>query len=81
MKRLLLMTILCLAVLQTTWAKLTVTEESDGTVVSHSMLLATLNMNLRGKKYAQYEASSFYYPLLKCYEVESCNQNWGNNEQ
>ena len=33
MKRLLLMTILCLAVLQTTWAKLTVTEESDGTVV------------------------------------------------
>lgn len=64
MKRLLLMTILCLAVLQATWAKLTVTKESDGTVVFTLDATDDIEHEFTWKGHAQYEASSFITPYL-----------------
>ena len=70
MKRLLLMTILCLAVLQTTWAKLTVTEESDGTVVFTLNATGDIEHEFTWKEYAQYEASSFITPYLNATKLK-----------
>ena len=64
MKRLLLMTILCFAVLQATWAKLTVTKESDGTVVFTLNATGDIANEFTEKGYALYEASSLITPHL-----------------
>lgn len=58
------MTILCLAVLQATWAKLTVTKESDGTVVFKLEAPDDIAKEFTWKGYAQYEASSLIKPHL-----------------
>lgn len=70
MKRLLLMTILCLAVLQATWAKLTVTKESDGTVVFTLAAAGDIANEFRMKGYAQYEASSLISPHLNATKLK-----------
>ena len=64
------MTILCLAVLQTTWAKLTVTEESDGTVVFTLNATGDIEHEFTWKEYAQYEASSFITPYLNATKLK-----------
>ena len=70
MKRLLLMTILCLAVLQATWAKLTVTKESDGTVVFTLEATGDIANEFTMKEYAQYEASSLITPHLNATKLK-----------
>ena len=70
MKRLLLMTILCLAVLQTTWAKLTVTKESDGTVVFTLGATGDIASEFTWKEYAKYEASSLIAPHLNATKLK-----------
>ena len=64
MKRLLLMTILCLAVLQATWAKLTVTKESDGTVVFTLDATGDIANEFTMKLDGLYKASDFITPYL-----------------
>ena len=70
MKRLLLMTILCLAVLQATWAKLTVTKESDGTVVFTLEATGDIANEFTMKGYALYEASSLITPHLNATKLK-----------
>ena len=70
MKRLLLMTILCLAVLQATWAKLTVTKESDGTVVFTLEATDDIANEFTMKGYADYEASSLIKPHLNATKLK-----------
>ena len=70
MKRLLLMTILCLAVLQATWAKLTVTKESDGTVVFTLAAAGDIANEFMMKGYAHYEASSLITPHLNATKLK-----------
>ncbi len=64
------MTILCLAVLQATWAKLTVTKESDGTVVFTLEATGDIANEFTMKGYAQYEASSLITPHLNATKLK-----------
>ena len=64
------MTILCLAVLQATWAKLTVTKESDGTVVFTLEATGDIEKEFTMKGYAQYEASSLISPHLNATKLK-----------
>lgn len=47
MKKLFLLTLLCIASLQSTWAKLAITEDSNGTVIFTLEASMTLQMSLR----------------------------------
>lgn len=58
------MTILCLAVLQATWAKLTVTKESDGTVVFTLEATGDIANEFTMKLDGLYKASDFITPYL-----------------
>lgn len=58
------MTILCLAVLQATWAKLTVTKESDGTVVFTLDATGDIANEFTMKLDGLYKASDFITPYL-----------------
>ena len=64
------MTILCLAVLQATWAKLTVTKESDGTVVFTLAAAGDIANEFMMKGYAHYEASSLITPHLNATKLK-----------
>lgn len=64
------MAILCLAVLQATWAKLTVTKESDGTVVFTLEATGDIANEFTMKGYAQYEASSLITPHLNATKLK-----------
>lgn len=64
------MTILCLAVLQATWAKLTVTKESDGTVVFTLAAAGDIANEFTMKGYALYEASSLITPHLNATKLK-----------
>ncbi|GAB6961332.1 hypothetical protein JCM17724A_00810 [Prevotella fusca JCM 17724] len=64
------MTILCLAVLQATWAKLTVTKESDGTVVFTLNATGDIASEFKMKGYAQYEALSLIKPHLNATKLK-----------
>ena len=72
MKRLLLMTILCLAVLQATWAKLTVTKESDGTVVFTLEAANDISNEFTSVSggYAQYTPSDFIKDYLSATKLK-----------
>ena len=72
MKRLLLMTILCLAVLQATWAKLTVTKESDGTVVFTLEAANDISNEFTAVSggYAQYTPSDFIKDYLNATKLK-----------
>lgn len=64
MKRLILMLALSIITLQSTWAKLNVTKEADGTVVFTLEASGDINNEFTEKGYAQYEASSLIAPYL-----------------
>lgn len=64
MKRLILMLALSIITLQSTWAKLNVTKEADGTVVFTLEASGDINNEFTMKGYAQYEASSLIAPYL-----------------
>ena len=64
MKKLVLMTILCLTVLQATWAKLTVTKESDGTVVFTLSAAGDIAHEFTNTGWATYNPSELVKPYL-----------------
>lgn len=70
MKRLILMLALSIITLQATWAKLTVTQETDGTVVFTLEETGDINKEFTKKGYAQYEASSLITPYLNATKLK-----------
>ena len=70
MKRLILMLALSIITLQATWAKLTVTQETDGTVVFTLEEAGDINKEFTMKGYAQYEASSLITPYLNATKLK-----------
>lgn len=70
MKRLILMLALSIITLQSTWAKLNVTKEADGTVVFTLEASGDINNEFTNKGYAQYEASSLIAPYLNATKLK-----------
>ena len=70
MKRLILMLALSIITLQATWAKLNVTQETDGTVVFTLEASGDINKEFTMKGYAQYEASSLITPYLNATKLK-----------
>lgn len=70
MKRLILMLALSIITLQSTWAKLNVTKEADGTVVFTLEASGDINNEFTMKGYAQYEASSLIAPYLNATKLK-----------
>jgi cell surface protein len=70
MKRLILMLALSIITLQATWAKLNVTQETDGTVVFTLEASGDINNEFTMKEYAQYEASSLIAPYLNATKLK-----------
>lgn len=70
MKRLILMLALSIITLQATWAKLTVTQETDGTVVFTLEETGDINKEFTMKGYARYEASSLITPYLNATKLK-----------
>ena len=70
MKRLILMLALSIITLQATWAKLTVTQETDGTVVFTLEASGDINKEFTMKGYALYEASSLIAPYLNAMKLK-----------
>ncbi len=70
MKRLILMLALSIITLQATWAKLTVTQEADGTVVFTLAEAGDINKEFTMKGYALYEASSLIAPYLNAMKLK-----------
>lgn len=70
MKRLILMLALSIITLQATWAKLTVTQEADGTVVFTLAEAGDINKEFTMKGYALYEASSLIAPYLNAIKLK-----------
>ena len=70
MKRLILMLALSIITLQSTWAKLNVTKEADGTVVFTLEASGDINNEFTMKGYAQYEASSLITPYLNATKLK-----------
>lgn len=70
MKRLILMLALSIITLQSTWAKLNVTKEADGTVVFTLEASGDINNEFTEKGYAQYEASSLIAPYLNATKLK-----------
>ena len=70
MKRLILMLALSIITLQATWAKLTVTQETDGTVVFTLEASGDINKEFTMKGYARYEASSLITPYLNATKLK-----------
>lgn len=64
MKKLFLMTLLCIASLQSTWAKLAITEDSNGTVIFTLEASNDIANEFTYKDYAIYQASAFITPYL-----------------
>ena len=64
MKKLFLMTLLCIASLQSTWAKLAITEDSNGTVIFTLEASNDIANEFTNKAYATYQASAFITPYL-----------------
>jgi len=70
MKRLILMLALSIITLQSTWAKLNVTKEADGTVVFTLEASGDINKEFTMKGYARYEASSLITPYLNATKLK-----------
>lgn len=70
MKRLILMLALSIITLQATWAKLNVTQETDGTVVFTLEETGDINNEFTNKGYALYEASSLITPYLNATKLK-----------
>lgn len=70
MKRLILMLALSIITLQATWAKLNVTQETDGTVVFTLEASGDINNEFTMKGYALYEASSLITPYLNATKLK-----------
>lgn len=64
MKKLFLMTLLCIASLQSTWAKLAITEDSNGTVIFTLEASNDIANEFTNTAYATYQASAFITPYL-----------------
>lgn len=64
MKKLFLMTLLCIASLQSTWAKLAITEDSNGTVIFTLETSGDIANEFTNTAYATYQASAFITPYL-----------------
>ena len=62
MKKLFLMTLLCIASLQSTWAKLAITEDSNGTVIFTLEASNDIANEFTNTAYATYQASAFITP-------------------
>ena len=61
---------LSIITLQATWAKLNVTQETDGTVVFTLEASGDINNEFTMKEYAQYEASSLIAPYLNATKLK-----------
>ena len=61
---------LSIITLQSTWAKLNVTKEADGTVVFTLEASGDINNEFTNKGYAQYEASSLIAPYLNATKLK-----------
>ena len=64
MKKLFLLTLLCIASLQSTWAKLAITEDSNGTVIFTLEASNDIANEFTNTAYATYQASAFITPYL-----------------
>ncbi len=64
MKKLFLMTLLCIASLQSTWAKLAITEDSNGIVIFTLEASNDIANEFTNTAYATYQASAFITPYL-----------------
>jgi len=64
MKKLFLMTLLCIASLQSTWAKLAITEDSNGTAIFTLEASNDIANEFTYQAYALYQASAFITPYL-----------------
>ena len=64
MKKLFLMTLLCIASLQSTWAKLAITEDSNGTAIFTLEASNDIANEFTNTAYATYQASAFITPYL-----------------
>ena len=64
MKKTILLTLLCIASLQSTWAKLAITEDSNGTVIFTLEASNDIANEFTNTAYATYQASAFITPYL-----------------